>query len=162
MFRASILLLFTLVLSACFEKKHEFSEGDFTGATKFFCQREELLGSPLMANTFVLYYNKEKGIGNVGVYVYMGEYAKDGIGEAHPYETKNALVTDDSIIFFLEKLESEDDLYVSINRETLRISMDHETMNCEIVSDDVLAEKKLQLVRNHEAYKTEKEKLNKI
>lgn len=162
MFRASILLVFTFMLSACFEKKHEFSEGDFTGATKFFCQRENLLGSPLMANTFVLYYNKEKGIGNVGVYVYMGEYAKNGIGEAHPYETKNALVTDDSIILILEKLESEGNLYVSINRETLRISMDHETMSCEIISDDVLAERKLQLVRDHETYKAEKEKLNKI
>ncbi|MDO6747077.1 hypothetical protein [Gilvimarinus sp. 1_MG-2023] len=160
MFRGLLFLIFIVVLSGCFEKKREFSENEFIGATKFLCQKKRFSGSPLMANTFVLYYNKEKGIGNVGSYVYMGEYTENEIGEAHPYETDNALVMDDSIIFVLEALESERNLYVSINRETLEISMGHKSMNCEMVSDDVLEERKVQLISDHKAYKVEKEKAN--
>ena len=155
-----ILSLFVSMLVGCFDLKQKFKEEDFVGALKMFCQRPDFSGSPLKTNSFMLYYNKENGLGNIGYYIYSTWSGDEKIAEAHLYENDDATVLDESIMFIFEQLDSDETLHVSIDRKTLAVTMDFKSVNCHTITDEELAKKKQELVEAHEQYIEEQEKAN--
>lgn len=141
-----------IALTGCKDKKPEFSEMDFEGGTKMFCQYSNYKGSPLRANTYLLYYNKESGLANIGQYVYSAWKDTDKAGLGHVHTTTRAIATDSTLLFNFEHRDSGDNTIVTIDRKTLSGIKDSNKINCEIVSSETLENKNKDLVKDHERY----------
>lgn len=160
------ILLFAICIaciSGCLETKREFKSTDFESATRFFCQKPKYSGSPLTANSYIVYYSKEEGIGNIGQLVYMGDYEwSPDVGEGHVFATDTAYVNDDYISMYLEHLRDDKLLTISINRKDLQIKIDNNDMDCALTDDAELQNLKAKLLKQHEAYEKKQDVLNKI
>lgn len=157
-----LLGVFLLNVIGCVDQKREFVEEDFGSSTKMFCQKANFEGSPLGANTFLLHYNKEKEIGNIGQYVYLPSTDLKKVGVGYLYATGKATVTDGLIFLFLERLDSDESMNISIDRKTLVVRMGKYYMNCEVASEEFLAKKKKELLIAHEKYEETIEKESKL
>lgn len=160
---AALSVLLVGALTACSEPKREFIDSDFANATRFFCQKPNFSSSPLQGNSFVLYYDQETQLGNIGQFVYMGDYEwAEEVEEANPYNTDNAVLTDDSLMLYLNHGSEEQTLHVLVNRKTLDVMFDYKPMVCEKVDVQDMDDIKARLAREHREYKATSKRENKI
>ncbi|WP_394222737.1 hypothetical protein [Alteromonas gracilis] len=162
---SSVALIMSIAggLTACSDPVHEFSENDFKNATRFFCQKPNYAGSPLQANSYVLYYDSESKMANVGQFVYMGDYEwSDTVGEANLYATDIAMLTDNSVMLHLDHIKEDKTLHILIDRKTLNASFDYKAMTCKKVDKQEIKNIKVQLASEHIEYKEANMRENKI
>ncbi len=157
------LLLLVGSLTACSEPKREFISSDFTNATRFFCQKPNFTSSPLQGNSYVLYYDQETQLGNIGQFVYMGDYEwAEDVEEANPYNTESVVLTDDELMLFLNHGSEEKTLHVLVNRKTLDVMFDYKPMACEKVDAQKMQDIKARLANEHNEFKATNNRENKI
>ena len=156
-----IVAITTFLLTGCFEKKHEFLESEFTASLQLLCVKDHK-SSPLEANSFIVHYNKELEIGNLGQLV----YSLGKVEVAYVYETDSAYITDNDVSLYLEPLDQDTLLpnrSIEIDRKNLSVKMDSFRMKCEkIDSKKQLESKKRELEKQHLDYKAEQKRLNLI
>lgn len=156
-------MMLTAALAGCSDNKREFVDSDFANATHFFCQKPNFSSSPLQANSYVLYYDPETTLGNIGQFVFMGDYEwNDDVEEANLHSTTEAIVTDNSVLIYLDQLDSDKTLHITIDRKTLDVTFDYEAMECQKVERQEINDIKVQLANEHRAYLERNDKLNKI
>lgn len=156
-------MMLTAILAGCSDSKPEFIDSDFANAMHFFCQKPNFSSSPLHANSYVLYYDPETKLGNVGQFVYKGDYEKtDNVNEAHRYGTDAAILTDNFVNLHLKHKVDDTTLQIVIDRKTLEVMFDYEAMDCQNVEPQEIYDIKVQLANEHRAYLERNDKLNKI
>lgn len=156
-------IILTGTLAACLEPVHEFSENDFTNASRFFCQKPNYTSSPLQANSYVLYYDSESQLGNVGQFVYMGDYEWfKAVEEANPYATYRAIVTDDNVMLYLDHMKDDKTLHILIDRKSLDVKFNYKSMECKKVDTEQLITILKELAEEHRAYHIKDNKLNQL
>lgn len=156
-------LMLTCILQGCSEPQRKFSESDFNNATLFFCQKPNFTSSPLQGNSYVLYYDQETQLGNIGQFVYMGDYEwAEEVEEANFYNTYKAILSDNSVMLYLDHKSEDKTLHIVIDRKTLDVKFDYKPMKCNEVDAEELKSIKAQLVSEHVRYTDNNDRENRL
>ncbi|AGP89856.1 hypothetical protein [Alteromonas mediterranea] len=101
----------------------------------------------------MLYYVQETQLGNIGQFVYMGDYEwAEEVEEANFYNNYKAILSDNSVMLYLDHKSEDKTLHIVIDRKTLDVKFDYKPMKCNEVDTEELKSIKAQLVSEHVRY----------